>query len=177
MVRHPSYGELLRLTEGHGTSEIYENVRDLEAEAALWRTNLEDAQSDLAGEVEAHRLEREARVRAEGERDERLAQLLYTRDERDANFRLLVEANVRAAALETALRAADHALEGSQQFMLSTVAALGLPASDVPAATRSLMFEVTHTLEQARAALPPPERSRVAAAPEPPGADDTPRGA
>ena len=39
------------------------------AEAALWRKNLEDAQSDLAGEVEAHRLEREARVRAEGERD------------------------------------------------------------------------------------------------------------
>ena len=34
-----------------------------------------------------------------------------------------------------------------------------------------------HGCRSARAALAPPERSRVAAAPEPPGADDTPRGA
>ena len=54
--------------------------------------------------TEANR-EHNARVRAEGERDERLGQLLYTRDERDANFRLLVEANARNAVLEAALRA------------------------------------------------------------------------
>ena len=77
------------------------------AEAALWRTNLEHAQSDLAGEVEAHRLEREARVRAEGERDDAERELAGVRvtftameelrmQTRDA----LVRQNAKVAALE-----------------------------------------------------------------------------
>ena len=132
-------------------------VRDLEAEAALWRKNLEDAQSDLAGEVEAHRLEREARVRVEGERDERLTQLLYAQTDRDANFRLLAEANARLATLKAErdgidalwIKARFDAVDAHQRIAVLE-AALTLAEGDYKALTRCYIARQDAHAEAAR---------------------------
>ena len=154
------------------------------AEAALWRKNLEDAQSDLAGEVEAHRLEREARVRAEGERDAavRIGLRILTSgcETHDDEISTLTFGEFldkyppacgpcsqqRLAALEAALRGARQRVD-EYDNRLCWCRHLRMFADSLH----------DHGCRSARAALAPPERSRVAAAPEPPGADDTPRGA
>ena len=92
--------------------------------------------------------------RAEGERDERLAQLLYTRDERDANFRLLVEANARVAALEAALRSAGERLHSA--LMGDTT--MTVHAYHTFEATDTLSACPAYECVEARAALAPPER-------------------
>ena len=70
-----TYGELMRLVDDKATGVIYEHIEALRAQLAA----------------------------VERERDERLAQVLYTRQERDATARLHIAAAQRAAALTEAL--------------------------------------------------------------------------
>ena len=132
------YGELHKADQR--IERLAASVRDLEEEAALWRKNLEDAQSDLAGEVEAHRLEREARVRAEGERDG--IDALWLKARFDA-----VDAHQRIAALEAALRGARQRVD-EYDNRLCWCRNLRMFADSLH----------DHGCRSARAALAPPER-------------------
>ena len=112
-------------------------------ELAYWKA------AEAAREEERRQAD-EARVRAEGERDG--IDALWLKARFDA-----VDAHQRIAALEAALRGARQRVD-EYDNLLCWCRHLRMFADSVH----------DHGCRSARAALAPPERSRVAAAPEPP---------